>query len=327
MGHGQGWVLERCGDFRGNLGVPSSAAHGPLYPITIIIVHLSVEIIMILLLLLFAAKMTWRTSMNDESPGSGEPLQLRSERLQARVNEAAKALLAQGIRPTVTRIRAALGGGSPNDLAPAVKYWREVVLPGLPSFSSDEGAVRPALPFQLADLVHELWQRAMAAAVVEVRGGPTAREVAARTAEAQGLRKQVTALRDQLQRESLAYGELRAQAARHEAIAREALARVHEGEVRERELLREVGGLRQRVAELEAVAGRELGARRPRAAVGSRHGVRKKARARKAQAGRKVRKPALGRRAGRPGHAGTGLRRQSQSRRSLVPQRRKGRSR
>jgi hypothetical protein len=192
---------------------------------------------------------------NAKAGRSGSAFQLRREALQARVNETAKALHERGIRPTVTRVRAALGGGSPNDLTPALKHWREAVLPTLSSSSTRDGdpSSGPTLPLQVADLVHELWQRAMAAAVVEVRGGPTAREVGARTAEAQSLRQQIVAVRDQLQRESLAYGELRAQAARHEAIAREALARVHEADLRERELLRELGGLRQRVAELEAV--------------------------------------------------------------------------
>ena len=196
--------------------------------------------------------------------GAGAAFQVRREALQARVNEVAKALLERGIRPTVTRVRAALGGGSPNELTPALRHWKDVVLPTLASVRAGDvsSSGSPALPLQVADLVHELWQRAMAAAVVEVRGGPTAREVAARTAEAQALRQQVTAVRDQLQRESLAFGELRAQAARHEAIAREALARVHEAELRERELLREVGGLRQRVAELEAVGGGEGVSRR-----------------------------------------------------------------
>lgn len=115
---------------------------------------------------------------------------------------------------------------------------------------------RTTLPLQLADLVHELWQRATAAAIVEVRGGTAARDAYARSGEAQILRDQVVSLRDQLQRESLAYGELRAQAARHEAIARAALARAGSSESRERDLLREIGGLRQRVCELEALSSR-----------------------------------------------------------------------
>ena len=175
----------------------------------------------------------------------------RTETLQRRVNDAARALSDRGIRPTVTRIRAALGGGSPNDLAPALKHWKE-------SFGSTaamgvadtDGPL--SIPVQIADLARELWQRASAAAVVEFKGGSAARKVAMQTEETQSLRNQVTGLRDQLQRESLAYGELRAQAARHEAIARDALARVDEADARERKLLRDLGTMQQRIAELEA---------------------------------------------------------------------------
>jgi len=206
--------------------------------------------------------------------------QERKESLQRRVNESAKALYEIGIRPTVARVRAALGGGSPNDLAPALKYWKDMVLPTLPLSRDADHSTTPALPLPIADLVYEMWQRAMAAAVVEVRGGPTAREVAARGAEVQGLRQQIADLRDRLQRESLAYGELRAQAARHETIARDALARSHLGESRERELLRELGGLRQRVAQLEATTVQRHAAGLVRAAkVKRRHA--KKARGRR----------------------------------------------
>ena len=193
------------------------------------------------------------------SPASPPPstFQSRQESLQLRVNEAARALHNQGIRPTVARIRSTLGGGSPNDLPPALKHWRDAVLPTLTSLGEPTKLPPPPpLPLQVADLAHELWQRSLAAAVLEMKGGPGARETAFRTAEAQALREQLTSVRDQLQRESLAYGELRAQAARHEAIARDALARVSESETRERKLLRESGTLRQRITELEASLGR-----------------------------------------------------------------------
>lgn len=193
-------------------------------------------------------------------PHSSSLFQARRQSLQLRVNEAAKTLRDQGIPPTVARIRTALGGGSPNDLAPALKHWKDSILPTLASSGARDTAARrlseaqrSPLPRQVADLAQELWQRSLTAAVLEIKGGPTAREIASRTAEAQTLRDQLTSVRDQLARESLAYGELRAQAARHEAIARDALARAQESEDRERHLHRELGALRQRVSELEAV--------------------------------------------------------------------------
>ena len=116
---------------------------------------------------------------------------------------------------------------------------------------ADTDALLP-IPVQIADLAHELWQRAQAAVVLELKGGAAARQAVMRTEETQSLRNQVAGLRDQLQRESLAFGELRAQAARHEAIARDALTRIDEADTRERKLLRDLGALRQRIAELEA---------------------------------------------------------------------------
>ena len=176
--------------------------------------------------------------------------QNRLAALQTRVNVAALALHERNVRPTIARVRAALGGGSPNELAPALKHWKDEILPTLTG-RGDPGSPSGVPPL-IADLVHELWSRATAAAVVELKGGSAARQVAVRTEEAQALRDQVNRLRDQFQRESLAYGELRAQSARHEAIARDALGRVREAEVRERELLHELGEAQQRLAEFAA---------------------------------------------------------------------------
>lgn len=208
--------------------------------------------------------------------------QRRKQDLEARVAEVAKALHERGMRPTVARVRSAMGGGSPNDLAPALKLWRESALLSASSPGSREAA--SALPLQLADLVHELWQRALAAAIVEVRGGASAREVASRAGEAQVLRDQVVSLRDQLQRESLAYGEMRAQAARHESIARAALARAEASDSRERDLLRKLGGLQQRISEVEAQLEQRAMSERPFASGRSR--LAPVARSKKAKRGR-----------------------------------------
>jgi hypothetical protein len=175
----------------------------------------------------------------------------KTDVLQRRVNAAAQAISDKGVRPTVTRIRAALGGGSPNDLAPALKHWKESVRSTTAMDVTDHGAL-PRIPIQIADLAHELWQRANVAAAVELKGGSGARAIAIRTEDEESLRNQVTALRDQLQRESLAFGELRAQAARYEAMAHNALTRADEAEVRERKHFRHLGSARQRIAELEA---------------------------------------------------------------------------
>jgi Plasmid replication region DNA-binding N-term len=176
----------------------------------------------------------------------------RAAALRTRVADAARMLSEQGITPTVARLRAALGGGSPNDLAPALKHWRDAA-------HADSGAgprgLPPAgrrIPPPIADLAQELWQRATVAAVLELKHGRTARDGAARTAEVDSLRTQLNAVRQHLERESLAYGELRAQAARHETIARHALAREQDADLRARDLLRELGEARQQIAQLAA---------------------------------------------------------------------------
>jgi plasmid replication DNA-binding protein KfrA len=214
------------------------------------------------------------TDGRSASFAAGTLFQVRKQALEARVAEVAKALHERGIVPTVARVRSALGGGSPNDLAPALKVWKESV--SLSASSPARGEPIPTFPLQLAHLVHELWQGALAAATVQVKGGVPARDVAARTGEMQVLRDQVGTLRDQLQREALAYGELRAQSARHEAIAQAALARADASDSRERGLLREIGGLRQRISELEAQLEQFLVAEIPKGRIGGSAAGRRK---------------------------------------------------
>jgi len=190
--------------------------------------------------------------------------QSRLAAVQARVNAAALALHERNVRPTVARVRAALGGGSPNELAPALRHWKTEVLPTLAPQAAESGS---RVPPQIADIVQELWTRATAAAMVELKGGSGARQAIARSEDIQALRDQVASLRDQLQREAIAYGELRAQSARHEAIARETLGRVRDAEDRERKLLYQLGEAKQHAAELtaliEALRARAAESRRP----------------------------------------------------------------
>ncbi len=180
-----------------------------------------------------------------------DSFEARQSALRHRVAEAAGVLSNQGVRPTVARVRAALGGGSPNELAPALKAWKDLFQPVTHSGGRDLDS-RPLIPVEIADLAGELWQRAMTAAAIELKGGSAARQAAAQTAEAESLTTQVNSLRDQLQRELIAFGELRAQGARDRAIARDALARLDASEARERKQLRELGTVRDRIAELEA---------------------------------------------------------------------------
>jgi hypothetical protein len=80
-----------------------------------------------------------------------------------------------------------LGGGSPNDLAPALKAWKESVASAVSEFAKS-----PSLPVPIAELAQELWQRAIISASVELKGGAAARAHQAQGDEAEALRAQVT---------------------------------------------------------------------------------------------------------------------------------------
>jgi hypothetical protein len=170
--------------------------------------------------------------------------------LRKRVNAAAEALLEQGLKPTVTRVRAAMGGGSPNDIGPALKHWKEILLPALGrSVPAAEGAVIPPI---VSDVVRELWSRALAAAAVEIRGGAAGRLEVSQGEQVHLLRQEVASLRDRLQRDAQAYGELRAQSARHEVVAKDALTRAADLEARLQRAQQDLGAAHAQIAELTA---------------------------------------------------------------------------
>lgn len=73
---------------------------------------------------------------------------------QTEVWAAADTLLAEGVRPTIERVRQQLGRGSPNTVAPMLEAWfadlgRRL---GLRPDAKEEGTVPPALVTALADL-------------------------------------------------------------------------------------------------------------------------------------------------------------------------------
>src|SRR3974390_3486868 len=78
--------------------------------------------------------------------------------LQSRVDAAAFALLREGRNPTVSLVRARMGGGSPNVVAPALQRWRLTFAGQL-----DENAVSAleVLPPGVLELVQALWSRAL----------------------------------------------------------------------------------------------------------------------------------------------------------------------
>jgi hypothetical protein len=79
-------------------------------------------------------------------------------RVQARVDAAAFALLREGKNPTVSLVRARMGGGSPNVVAPALQRWR---LTFAAQLDDNAGSALEVLPPGVLELVQALWSRAL----------------------------------------------------------------------------------------------------------------------------------------------------------------------
>jgi len=78
--------------------------------------------------------------------------------LQARVDAAAFALLREGRNPTVSLVRARMGGASPNAVAPALQRWR---LSFAAQLDENAGSALEVLPPGVLELVQALWSRAL----------------------------------------------------------------------------------------------------------------------------------------------------------------------
>jgi hypothetical protein len=165
----------------------------------------------------------------------------------------------RGSRVSVASVRRALGGGSPNEIAPALKHWRarqqQKELAALPSgFAS--------LPKGLAEQLLEFWHGARAAIRAELTQNPHALEGVGIDADHEALRAEVKELRARWHREveqgSTAHAELR----RHQALAQQAFERAAETERKWRLTQIELAADRQRVVALElqvtALAEREV---------------------------------------------------------------------
>jgi len=78
--------------------------------------------------------------------------------LQARVDAAAFALLREGRNPTVSQVRARMGGASPISIAPALQRGR---LSFASELDGNAGAALEILPPGILELVQALWSRAL----------------------------------------------------------------------------------------------------------------------------------------------------------------------
>lgn len=87
---------------------------------------------------------------------------------QAEVSAAADALLAQGQRPTVERVRRQLGRGSPNTVGPMLEAWFVGLAPRL-GFPATENEVVDAAPAEIRQAMQVLWHLALEMARKEAR--------------------------------------------------------------------------------------------------------------------------------------------------------------
>jgi hypothetical protein len=80
------------------------------------------------------------------------------DRMQSRVDAAAFALIREGRNPTVSLVRARMGGASPNLVAPALQRWRQTFAA---QFDENAGSALEVLPPGVLELVQALWSRAL----------------------------------------------------------------------------------------------------------------------------------------------------------------------
>lgn len=75
------------------------------------------------------------------------------------VARAADELIAQGIRPTIERVRLQMGRGSPNTIAPLLDQWFSELAPRL-GLSAAQATETTRIPAQLTQAMTQIWQQA-----------------------------------------------------------------------------------------------------------------------------------------------------------------------
>lgn len=120
-------------------------------------------------------------------------------RVQPRVDAAADKLLGRGVAPTVSLVRAEIGGGSPNVVAPALRYWRERRDRALGRDRADDAVPSPVLVAARAlyDAALDVAARAAGTSQVELAAQLESERArnAALAAELKHLRREVETLR------------------------------------------------------------------------------------------------------------------------------------
>lgn len=83
---------------------------------------------------------------------------------QAEVTQAADLLLFEGVRPTIEKIRARLGRGSPNTVSPMLDHWFATIGKRMEGHGFAAQSASAGLPPPVAQLARELWEAALAQA-------------------------------------------------------------------------------------------------------------------------------------------------------------------
>ena len=96
---------------------------------------------------------------------------------QEQVNAAIDTLVAAGERPTIERVRAALGTGSPNTVTRMLDIWWAAL--GKRLAAQQQKVAMANAPAEVSALASQLWEQALRAARAEVREVPRAAVVAA----------------------------------------------------------------------------------------------------------------------------------------------------
>ena len=91
---------------------------------------------------------------------------------QEQVNRAADALVAAGERPTVDRIRAFLGTGSPNTVTRLLEGWWQTL--GGRLTAQQAKLALPDAPVAVVTLASQLWEQALLVAREDAMAGVTA---------------------------------------------------------------------------------------------------------------------------------------------------------
>lgn len=122
---------------------------------------------------------------------------------EADVWAAADALIAQGLRPTIERVRQHIGRGSPNTVSPMLETWFATLGRRLGVAREQETALEPAVPHAVQRLAQELWSAAQEEAKAAASAALAERELllqaaqAEQTAQAQQLAQREAAMQAQ----------------------------------------------------------------------------------------------------------------------------------